>query len=206
MRKGIVRGPAVRLVPAGRKLVPKTQRHRKSRTDPDGVLRIPRAQQRAPIHLRWRRIEQETGNRSLQKRLQAGERRLSKLAQRNGFVRLKTLEPSAEFKLMPPPRQRYVILERVQISHDSQVASVIASRQSELRLRIRCRAAPNHYRSHGMSNQKPRNARRSRPPRRLSRDNISCARKSHTRPVHQCGQETPRLLHPRHLFPHLTSF
>src|SRR5260370_42695268 len=124
MRKGIVRGPAVRLVPAGRKLVPKTQRHRKSRTDPDGVLRIPRAQQRAPIHLRWRRIEQEAGNRSLQERLQAGERRLAKLAQRNGFVRLKTLEPSAQFKLRPPPPQRHVLAEGVHISTESQIADV----------------------------------------------------------------------------------
>ncbi len=109
----IVRGAAVRLIPAGAEFIAETQRQREPRSDSNGILRIPSAEQRAPIHLRRRRIEQEAGNSSLQERLQAGERRLSELAQRYCFVRLKTLQPRAEFKLMPPSRQRYVVLERV---------------------------------------------------------------------------------------------
>ena len=103
----------MRFIPAGRKLIAETQRQREPRTDSNGILGVPSAEQRAPIHLRRGRVEQKTGNRSAQKRLQAGEGCLSKLAQCNRFVGLKALEPRAEFKLMPPSRQRYMVLERV---------------------------------------------------------------------------------------------
>jgi hypothetical protein len=147
----VVRGAAVRLIPAGRKLGSEPEGHCKSRPYANGVLRITRAQKRAPIHLCRRRIKQETGNRSLQKRLQACERRLSKLAQCNCFVRLKLLKPCAEFKLVPAACQGYVVLVGEEITVDGQVASVIASRQSKLSLRVRCRAASNHYRPHRVS-------------------------------------------------------
>jgi len=46
----------------------------------------------------------------LQERLQAGEGGLSKLAEGNRFVGLKTLEPGTEFELLTPACERDVIL------------------------------------------------------------------------------------------------
>ena len=66
--------------PASGKFITETQGHRKSRSDSNGVLGIPSSEQGAPIHFGWGWVEQETGNRPIQKRLQAGEGRLSKLA------------------------------------------------------------------------------------------------------------------------------
>src|SRR6267143_3625172 len=52
-----------------------------------------------------------------------------------------------------------------------------------------------------MSNQEPGNACRRRPWRRLTRKEVTGARKSHSRAVHQRGRENVRLLQRHHLFP-----
>src|SRR5260370_11650140 len=49
IRKRIVRGSAVRLVPAGRKLIPETYRHRKSRPYSDCALPSPPPHTYTPI-------------------------------------------------------------------------------------------------------------------------------------------------------------
>ena len=65
----------------------------------------------------------------------------------------------AEAELVAAARQRHAIFVGVQIARDVQIASVVAARQADLRLRVRCRAAADHHRAHLMSQQKSRNSR-----------------------------------------------
>ena len=54
------------------------------------------------------------------------------------------------------PCVSYPVFIGVQIASDGQVASVVASGQANLRLRVRCRAAAHHHRTDRMSDQKAR--------------------------------------------------
>src|SRR5690349_10122204 len=75
------------------------------------------------------------------------------LAERNGLVRLEGLKPRANRELMPPPNQRHPIFKGEQVPRNAQVASVIATRQSQLCLRIRCGTSTDDYRADRMPQQ-----------------------------------------------------
>ncbi len=135
----------------------------------------------------------------MQERLQAGEGGLSKLAEGNRFVGLKTLEPGAEFELMTPARERDVILEGVQVSRNGQIAPIVASGEAELRRRIGGRASTDDNSAYGMSDEEARNACGRRAWGRLTRKEIAGARKSHSRAVHQRRRKNVRLLQTKYL-------
>ena len=88
--------------------------------------------------------------------MQAGEGRLSELAEREGFVRLERLEPRAEAELMASADERHAIFIGEEIARDAQIASVVAAGESNLRLRIRGRAAADDHRAYRMSHEEIR--------------------------------------------------
>ncbi len=76
------------------------------------------------------------------------------------LIRLELLKPGAETELVRTARQGYTIFIGIQIAIDIQVASVVASGQAYLRLRVRCRAAAHHHRTNQPACQKTRNVGR----------------------------------------------
>ena len=100
------------------------------------VFGVPRSEQRAPVHLGGRGIIEERRDRSLQEGRKAGKRCLPELAERQSFVRLEGLKPSAKSELMASPRQRYTVLQGEEISGDGEVASIIAAGQADLGLGV----------------------------------------------------------------------
>src|ERR1700686_684247 len=95
----VIGGATVGLVPSGREFVAEAQRHGQLRRQANDILGIQRAKKRPPIHFSWRGIVKKRRRRSLQESLQAGECRLTVLAERDRLVCLKRLEPGATTKL-----------------------------------------------------------------------------------------------------------
>ena len=147
IRKRIGGCPAMGLVPPVGKFVPEAERQRQLRTQTNRIVDVPRAKPGAPAERRRRGIVQKSGHRALQERLQAGERRLAVLTERQVLVRPKPLEPGSEVELMTALRDGYAVLIREQIPGDMEIAPVVASGQAQLGRRIRCRAASHHQRA-----------------------------------------------------------
>src|SRR5260370_28842395 len=99
--EGVVGGAPAVLVPAGRRFGAEAKRERQLRPEAEDVFRIPCAEQRAPVHLRRSRIKKECAYCAAQKLREAGESGLAELAERDGFVGLKTRQPCAQTELIP---------------------------------------------------------------------------------------------------------
>src|SRR5690349_3414984 len=110
------------------------------------VLYIESAQQRTPVHFCRGWIKQKTAGRALQKSLQTGEGRLPKLAERNRLVRLEGLQPYAEAELMTASVEKHAVFERIEVTGDGEITSIIAAGQPQLRLRIRRRTSAHDHR------------------------------------------------------------
>src|SRR5262249_47525352 len=173
--KGVIRSVTVCFVPTGTEFVAEAQGKRQARFKPDEVFHIPGAEERPPVHPRGRGIEQEARGCSLQKCLQARERRLTELAQRYVFVGLEALQPQSEIELMPPTRPTQAVVKSEQVSRNRKIASVVAAREPQRGRRIRSSASSHHNCSNLMPQQKSRHARRRRSWRGLACEDISRA-------------------------------
>src|SRR5579863_7276760 len=116
VRIGVVRSSPMGFVPAGCKLVAESQGQCKLRAQTDDIFGIKRAEQRTPAERSGGGIEQKTTDGPFQEGLQAGERGLSVLAQREILVRLEALEPRSRSKLMTAFRKRDSVLVSEQVS------------------------------------------------------------------------------------------
>src|SRR5262249_57458542 len=96
--KEVVRRAPMRFVPSSGRFGTEAERDSEARADANDILRVPGAEERAPIHFRRRRIEQECGDGALQEGLQAGKSGLAELAEGDGFIRLKLFHPTAQIK------------------------------------------------------------------------------------------------------------
>src|SRR5579864_8290296 len=137
------------LVPPAGKLVPEPERQCKFRTHPNHIFGVPRAQPRTPAERGRRRIVQQAAYRALQESLQTGESCLTVLAERQILIGAEPLKPRSEVELMATLRERYPILICEQIPGDREIASVVASRKTQLGGWIRRRAASHHDRTKG---------------------------------------------------------
>src|SRR6516225_9106214 len=80
-----------------------------------------------------------------------------------------------------------------------QVASVITSRQTQLRLRIRCLASSNYYCAYRHTGQKTRNTRCRSSRRRLACIKITGARETDARRIDQARRKHMCFLQAKHL-------
>ena len=72
------------------------------------------------------------------------------------LIGLQPLEPCSDIELMTAFREGYAILIGEQVSCHAEIASVIASSQTQLGRRIRRRTAADHYRAERKSLQETR--------------------------------------------------
>ena len=134
------------------------------------------------------------------KRVDAAERSLAELAERQLFVRLKLLKPHAEAELMLAVGQRHLVFIGEDIPEDIQIRSVVASRQTQPASRDSrpCCLRPPPRRSAN----RPQNSSRSAAgvPGVGSPEEIICrARVAESRRVHERRREEVRLFEAQHL-------
>src|ERR1700719_444235 len=96
-------------------------------------------------------------------------------------------------------RKRDLVLISEQVSSDSQITSVVASSEADLGGRIRCCAPPAHERPDMIAGEETRQTRRGSAGRRLSGEEITCARKAHTGRVQHGRRKNMRFLQTHHL-------
>src|SRR6516164_374521 len=106
VRERVIRSAAIRFIPSGGELLTVTQGKRQTGHHSNDIFGVKSAKQRAPAHRRRSWIVEKTAGCAGEKLREAGERRLSVLAESNDFVRLKALEPRAKTQLMAATRQR----------------------------------------------------------------------------------------------------
>src|SRR5579875_2402613 len=193
-------GAAVRLIPSGGEFAAETERKSDRWSKAKRILHVPGAEQRAPVHLSGRRIVEKARDGSLQKDLQAGERGLAELCQREVFVRLQLLKPNSRTQIVPSNVVGDVVLVGIEVAVNVQIASGIAARLTQLRSRIgRCAAAYDNG-SDRLAGDKTRHAGRRRAGRGFAGVKVGCARIAQTRRVQQLRRKHVCLLQARNLF------
>src|SRR5580698_6507052 len=189
----------MRFIPASRELVAEAQAQGQARTHSNDILRVERAEQRAPVHLRRRRIVEEAAGSVGQKRLQAGKRGLSVLAEGQRLVRLELLKPSAKGELMDAMGQADLVFICIKVARDGKIAAVVAARQSNLRLRIRGGASAHHHSANLITQQESGHIDRRGSRSRLAGEEVAGARIAEGRDVQQRRREDVRLGQAGHL-------
>src|SRR6185437_1298433 len=86
VNNGVICCPALRLVPAVRRLTAESRPQFEARRYLPGILDKPRGLERAPAQFRRRWHDREGGDRALQERLQRAERRLPVLILRQHVI------------------------------------------------------------------------------------------------------------------------
>jgi hypothetical protein len=136
IRERIIRRTAMSFIPTCREFLPVTERKCESLPEPNDILRIASAEKGPPVQFGGCGVVQEASDGPRQEGGETRECSLSVLAESQSLVGLKRLEPHAQTELMWAARKSRTILKGVQISVDSEIASIVAARQPQLRLRV----------------------------------------------------------------------
>jgi hypothetical protein len=182
---------------------PKPEAQSELRTKANYILRIACSEQRPPVHLGRRRAIQEAAGGAGKKCLQAGKGSLPVLAEVDCFIRLKLLEPGAETELVRTVGQSHAIFIRIQIAVDIQVASVVASGQANLRLRVRRRASAHHHGAHQLAGEKAGHIDRRRAWCWFAGEKVACPRIAETGRIEQPRRYHVSLLQADDLLPQI---
>ncbi len=197
--EGIGGRAAIHLIPAVGEFRAEAERKGQLRRQADDVFGVRSGIQRSPAQRCRRRIEQQRADGALQECLQAGERRLAVLAERQCLIGLQALEPCAECELMAAVRKRQLVFVGKNIARYPQIASVVASRQADLRGGIGRRAAAHYQGANGIPRQETRQIRGRRSGRRFTGEEIAGARITDPGRIDQRGREDVSLLQAGHL-------
>ena len=139
----------------------------------------------------------------VKQRRQSRKGHLPVLAERDFLVGLQPLEPHPGGNLVTPFGERDPVRIGKDIAGDMQIAAVIASRQSQLRLRVGRLAAAHHDGADRESRQESRDRSCRAAGSRLPGKEITGARKSEPRRVHQVRRKHVRLFEADHLLAQL---